>query len=76
MPETRRHFLLVIIALIVVAVAVVLVPEVSGVVVALAEGRKCERCWQVLPEVGTHADHPDLCHRCHDAVVKGRKVVA
>ena len=52
------------------------VPEVSGVVVALAEGRKCERCWQVLPEVGTHADHPDLCHRCHDAVVKGRKVVA
>lgn len=33
-----------------------------------AEGTKCERCWQVLPEVGQHADHPDLCHRCHDAV--------
>ena len=24
-----------------------------GVVSALAEGEKCERCWQVLPEVGT-----------------------
>ncbi len=40
-----------------------------GVVVGLAQGTKCERCWQVLPEVGKHADHPLLCERCHDAVV-------
>ena len=39
-----------------------------GVVVGLAPGVKCERCWQILPEVGKHADHPLLCERCHDAV--------
>jgi isoleucyl-tRNA synthetase len=39
-----------------------------GVVIELAEGAKCERCWQVLPEVGTHKDHPTLCNRCTDAV--------
>jgi isoleucyl-tRNA synthetase len=45
-------------------------PDVAGVgvAVALAEGEKCERCWQVLPEVGTHKDHPTLCNRCTDAV--------
>ena len=39
-------------------------------------GAKCERCWQVLPEVGQHADHPDLCHRCHDAVTHPHKEAA
>jgi isoleucyl-tRNA synthetase len=43
------------------------VPDV-GVVVALAEGEKCQRCWRVLPEVGHHAEHPGLCNRCADAV--------
>ena len=33
---------------------------------AKAQGNKCERCWRVLPEVGR--DHPDLCHRCTEAV--------
>ncbi|MDR3423461.1 MAG: isoleucine--tRNA ligase [Alphaproteobacteria bacterium] len=49
-------------------------PDVAGVgvVITPAEGKKCERCWQVLPEVGTHADHPDVCNRCHDAVTKSR----
>ncbi|MDD3288563.1 MAG: class I tRNA ligase family protein, partial [Alphaproteobacteria bacterium] len=37
-----------------------------GVVMALAEGKKCERCWQILPEVGQK--HSDLCVRCGDAV--------
>jgi isoleucyl-tRNA synthetase len=36
--------------------------------ITLAEGKKCERCWQILPEVGTHKDHPDLCTRCRDAI--------
>ncbi|WP_337877293.1 isoleucine--tRNA ligase [Elioraea sp.] len=36
-----------------------------------ATGLKCDRCWRVLPEVGTHADHPRLCDRCHDAVTSG-----
>jgi isoleucyl-tRNA synthetase len=43
------------------------VPEVA-VIIDFAQGKKCERCWQILPEVGTAANHPDLCHRCGDAV--------
>jgi isoleucyl-tRNA synthetase len=45
-------------------------PDVPGVgvVVALASGAKCQRCWRVLPEVGEDPDHPDLCHRCADAL--------
>jgi isoleucyl-tRNA synthetase len=31
-------------------------------------GKKCARCWRVLPEVGTSANHPTLCLRCTDAV--------
>jgi len=44
--------------------------DVPGVAVrvALAEGEKCQRCWRVLPEVGTVPDHPDLCRRCADVV--------
>jgi len=46
-------------------------PDVPGVgvVVALAEGRKCERCWQVLPEV----KQDGLCNRCRDAVAHRQK---
>jgi isoleucyl-tRNA synthetase len=51
------------------------VPDV-GVTIDLANGMKCERCWQVLPEVGGHKDHPDLCNRCHDAVTHIRKAAA
>jgi isoleucyl-tRNA synthetase len=36
-----------------------------GVVPALAQGSKCGRCWQVLPEVETAGG---LCRRCGDAV--------
>ena len=25
---------------------------------------KCGRCWHLRPDVGTHAEHPDLCARC------------
>ncbi|MDX1580102.1 MAG: isoleucine--tRNA ligase, partial [Alphaproteobacteria bacterium] len=39
-----------------------------GVVPAVADGEKCERCWQILPEVGEDRDHPDLCQRCAEAV--------
>jgi isoleucyl-tRNA synthetase len=44
--------------------------EVPGVgaKVSLAPGDRCERCWRVLPEVGTLESHADLCHRCADAV--------
>jgi isoleucyl-tRNA synthetase len=39
-----------------------------GVVPRRAPGAKCARCWQVLPEVGSLAEAPDLCRRCADAV--------
>ena len=44
--------------------------DVSGVSVKVhvAEGEKCERCWQVLPEVGQHSVHSTLCNRCVVAV--------
>jgi isoleucyl-tRNA synthetase len=35
---------------------------------AIAPGEKCERCWKVLPEVGTHPAHSSLCTRCCEAV--------
>ena len=43
-------------------------PDVAdvGVVVGLAEGEKCERCWRVLPEVAKHEAH--LCERCSEVV--------
>jgi isoleucyl-tRNA synthetase len=45
-------------------------PDVAGVAAAFrhAQGDKCARCWRVLPEVGKVPEHPDLCHRCSDAV--------
>ena len=46
-------------------------PEVEGigVVFETAEGQKCQRCWKILPDVGTHA-HPGTCARC-DTVLSG-----
>ncbi len=38
------------------------------VVIERAEGKKCERCWKVLPEVGTDKEFPDLSLRDADAV--------
>ena len=44
-------------------------PEVPGVGVVFekALGHKCERCWKVLPDVGSHK-HPGTCKRCNDAL--------
>lgn len=39
-----------------------------AVVVARASGEKCERCWMVLPDVGSDAEHPTLCARCATTV--------
>jgi isoleucyl-tRNA synthetase len=27
-------------------------------------GTKCVRCWHFTPDVGRHAEHPELCGRC------------
>ncbi|KJZ25773.1 isoleucine--tRNA ligase [Tritonibacter mobilis] len=44
-------------------------PEIEGVSVVFekAEGEKCQRCWKILPDVGTHA-HPGTCGRCNSAL--------
>ena len=44
-------------------------PEVPGVAVLFetAEGEKCQRCWQILPDVGSHK-HAHTCKRCNDAL--------
>ncbi len=42
-------------------------PFARYVTFSLAPGQKCERCWRVLPDVGTHK-HPGTCQRCNDAL--------
>lgn len=45
-------------------------PDVPGVAVVFkkAEGKKCQRCWKILPDVGADPDYPDLSARDADAV--------
>jgi len=49
--------------------------EEAEVIFAKAPGHKCERCWRVLPEVGTSPAHPTLCRRC-EAVVESLPATA
>jgi isoleucyl-tRNA synthetase len=44
-------------------------PEVPGigVVFETAEGEKCQRCWKILPDVGSHG-HAGTCARCDEAL--------
>ena len=37
--------------------------------VAASAHTKCVRCWHHREDVGSHADHPELCGRCVDNVV-------
>ncbi|MEM9242727.1 MAG: isoleucine--tRNA ligase [Pseudomonadota bacterium] len=40
--------------------------DVDGLTIKITPSRyqKCARCWQYRPDVGSHADHPQLCRRC------------
>ena len=38
-----------------------------GVVFEKADGTKCERCWKILPDVGSHS-HAAVCQRCDSAL--------
>jgi isoleucyl-tRNA synthetase len=29
---------------------------------------RCTRCWMRMPTVGADAGHPELCHRCVEAI--------
>ncbi len=48
------------------AFALAEVPQVA-VEFEPAKGEKCERCWRMLPDVGTHK-HPGTCERCDAAL--------
>ena len=38
--------------------------------VAPAQGEKCNRCWVFDATVGSIADHPTICRRCHNALLE------
>ncbi|TVR48669.1 MAG: isoleucine--tRNA ligase, partial [Rhodobacteraceae bacterium] len=44
-------------------------PEIADVAVvfARAKGEKCQRCWKISADVGSHA-HPATCARCNEAL--------
>ncbi|GAB2702734.1 isoleucine--tRNA ligase [Paenibacillus thermoaerophilus] len=46
--------------------------KLDGIAVRVtpAEGGKCERCWVVLPEVGKHGHHEDVCPRCAEVLTE------
>ncbi len=46
----------------------------AQVEVAPAQGEKCQRCWKILPSVGSDSAHPTLCARCAK-VVRGMGLV-
>ncbi len=48
----------------IVSAATVLSDEQESVTALPLAHAKCERCWHVREDVGTHADHPTLCGRC------------
>jgi len=52
--------------------------EVPGVAVTVrpAPGEKCERCWRVLPDVGSYPEAPGTCGRCAEAVARAGAAVA
>jgi len=37
---------------------------VTNVIPIVSQYRKCIRCWHHRPDVGTHAEHPEICERC------------
>lgn len=39
-----------------------------SILVEKADGRKCERCWNWSISVGSIADYPDVCERCHEVL--------
>jgi isoleucyl-tRNA synthetase len=41
-----------------------------GVIINIAEGNKCVRCFKILPEVGSIKNHKEVCNRCAIAADK------
>ncbi|OAV07900.1 isoleucine--tRNA ligase [Moraxella catarrhalis] len=38
--------------------------DTLSTIITPADGTKCVRCWHVRTDVGTHAEHPEICGRC------------
>ncbi|MQL95778.1 hypothetical protein Taro_028443, partial [Colocasia esculenta] len=38
--------------------------------VSRADGMKCERCWNYSHKVGSFVEHPTLCERCHNVIMR------
>jgi isoleucyl-tRNA synthetase len=36
--------------------------------VSKADGEKCSRCWNYATSVGQSEEHPEICHRCLEAL--------
>ena len=43
--------------------------DIQGIAVVFekAKGKKCQRCWKILPDTGQHA-HQDVCKRCDEVI--------
>ncbi len=54
--------------LLIVSQAEVKTGTAPAVEISKAQGQKCQRCWKVLPSVGSDSEHPTLCPRCAAAV--------
>ena len=48
--------------------------DVAGLKVAVAAStnNKCQRCWHHRTDVGSHAEHPELCGRCISNLPEGQ----
>ena len=42
--------------------------DAATVAAQKSEHRKCQRCWNYWPSVGTDSKHADLCERCVEVV--------
>jgi isoleucyl-tRNA synthetase len=53
-----------------------LATDLAGLAVRVTAARhpKCVRCWHHRPDVGTNADHPELCGRCVENVTGAGEV--
>jgi len=36
--------------------------------ITLADGEKCDRCWNYSTQVGSFENDPTICERCHQAL--------
>lgn len=48
--------------------------EEPSVIVARADGEKCERCWHWENDVGSSKEHPTICARCVEAVRQAKGI--